>query len=386
MKKLTSAWVVLAILVIAVVLRPSVAQIGPILDLIQEKLGISDTQTALLAAIPVLCFGVGAFTTPALVRRFGLNQTMVGLLIVLLISVAARPYLGFAGLIVGTTLAGLSIAVANVLLPTIVRERFPSAVVPLTAAYTTILAASASFAAAFSYPSAAAFGWQLALELWALPILLAVILSFTLLSANETSSAAVEVDHSGDFRLISRSPIAWSIIGLFGIQSLGFYALLAWLPNLAIDSGMNPADAGVLLSLMTVVGVPVGLFLSANFGRFKNLAPVGSLISLVTVSGLFLLLMQLWIPAAIVIGIGQASSFPLSLSLISTRAANQRLTTMLSSVAQGVGYLLAASGTFLFGWLAKVTGNWQVSVLGLIGLTILQVVAAWHAGKPKIIN
>ena len=384
--KVRPIWVVVAILIIAVILRPPVAQIGPILDLIQTKLALTDTETALLAAIPVLCFGFGAFTTPALVRRFGLNKTMVWLLALLFVAIAARPYLGFIGLIVGTTIAGLAIAVANVLLPTVVRARFPKKVVPLTAGYTTILAASASFAAAFSYPSAAQFGWQMALELWALPSLLALGLSLTLLSGKSDAAKETHEEHSGDFKLISRSPIAWSIIGLFGIQSLGFYALLAWLPNFAIDSGMNPADAGALLSLMTVVGVPVGLVLSSNFGRFKNLAPVGAVISLVTIAGLVLLLMHLWVPAVIVIGIGQASSFPLSLSLISTRAGNQRLTTMLSSVSQGVGYLLAASGTFLFGWLAKITGNWQVSVIGLIALTCIQVVAAWYAGRPRVIK
>jgi len=386
LKRLNSALVLIAILAIAFVLRPAVAQMGPVLDLIQQKLAMSDTETALLAAVPVLCFGFGAFASPTLVRRFGLNQTMVGLLLILLIAVTFRPYLGFLGLLIGTTLAGLSIAVANVLLPTIVRERFPKRVVPLTAAYTTILAVSASFAAAYSYPSAAEFGWQFSLALWALPTLLAVLLSLSLIGEKSKQEQHDLSDHSGDFKLISRSPIAWAIIALFGIQSLGFYALLAWLPNLAIDSGMNPTDAGSLLSLMAIIGVPLGLILSSNFGRFKSLALVGALISTVTLIGMVLLLCQLWIPAAVVIGFGQASSFPLSLSLISTRAANQRLTTMLSSVSQGVGYLVAAGGTFLFGWFANVSGNWQGSVIGLIVLTAVQVVAAWYAGRPQVIK
>ena len=386
MKKFNSALILVAILAIAFVLRPAVAQMGPVLDLIQQKLAISDTETALLAAIPVLCFGFGAFASPALVRRFGLNQTMAGLVLILLVAVAARPYLGFFGLLIGTTLAGLSIAVANVLLPTIVRERFPKRVVPLTAAYTTILAVSASFAAAYSYPSAAEFGWQFSLALWALPTLLAFLLSLSLIGEKSEGENLDEVDHSGDFKLISQSPIAWAIIALFGIQSLGFYALLAWLPNLAIDSGMNPTDAGSLLSLMAIIGVPLGLILSSNFGRFKSLALAGALISTVTLTGMVLLLCELWIPAAVVIGFGQACSFPLSLSLISTRAANQRLTTMLSSVSQGVGYLLAAGGTFLFGWFANVSGNWQGSVIGLIILTAVQVVAAWYAGRPRLIK
>jgi CP family cyanate transporter-like MFS transporter len=311
---------------------------------------------------------------------------MVYLLAVLVLTIAIRPYAGFLGLVIGTTLAGLAMAVANVLLPSVVRARFPKHVVVLTSAYTTLLAVSASFAAAFSYPSALWLGWQLSLAIWALPTLVALLLSFSLLSGDQSVSASENEDPRGDTKLILRSPMAWAIMALFGIQSLGVYALLAWLPSLAIDSGMNPSDAGALLSLMTVVGVPLGLILSSNFGRFKSLSLVGTLISLVTLTGMCLLLLQLWVPAAIVIGIGQASSFPLSLSLISTRAANQRLTTMLSSVSQGIGYLIAAAGTFLFGWVATVTGNWEVSVLGLIGLTMVQAGAAWFAGKPKLIK
>ena len=386
MKRVSNFWVLGAIFVTALVLRPPVAQIGPILEVIQNALGLDSSQTAVLTAIPVLCFGFGAFASPALVRKFGLNQTMIYLLAVLVLTIAIRPYAGFIGLVLGTTLAGLAMAVANVLLPSVVRSRFPKHVVILTSCYTTLLAVSASFAAAFSYPSALGLGWQLSLAIWALPTLLALLLSFSLLSGDQSVSDSENEDPSGDTKLILRSPMAWAIMALFGIQSLGFYALLAWLPSLAIDSGMNPTDAGSLLSLMTVIGVPLGLILSSNFGRFKSLSLVGTLISIVTLTGMCLLLLQLWVPAAIVIGVGQASSFPLSLSLISTRAANQRLTTMLSSVSQGIGYLIAAAGTFLFGWVATVTGNWEVSVLGLIGLTLIQAAAAWFAGKPTLIK
>jgi CP family cyanate transporter-like MFS transporter len=385
-KRASTFWVLAAIFVTALIIRPPVAQIGPVLEVIQKSLGLDNSQSAILAAIPVLCFGFGAFASPALVRRFGINRTMVFLLTVLFIAIAVRPYVGFIGLLIGTTLAGLAMAVANVLLPSVVRVRFPNRVAILTSAYTTLLAVSASFAAAFSYPSVLAFGWQLSLAIWALPTLLALMLSFSLLSGDQSVSSSENEDHAGDTNLVLRSPLAWAIIVFFGFQSLGFYALLAWLPSIAIEGGMNPTEAGALLSLMTIVGVPLGLLLSSNYGRFRSLSLIGTLVSLVTLAGICLLLLELWVPAAIVIGIGQAASFPLGLSLISTRAANQRLTTMLSSISQGVGYLIAAAGTFLFGWFATVSGNWQLSVLGLIALTLAQSVAAWFAGSPKIIK
>ncbi|MEY2694423.1 MAG: hypothetical protein RL142_771 [Actinomycetota bacterium] len=380
-------WLALVtVLAIAFVLRPAVAQIGPILSQIQEGLAVSDTEMAILTAVPVLCFGFGAFASPALVRRFGINHSMVYLLAILLVAVAVRPYLGFFGLLIGSTVAGLAIAVANVLLPSIVRERFPGKVVVMTTAYTTVLAASASFAAAISFPSAAFGGWQFSLSIWALPTLLAVVLSLSLLKGHDSAVEASHGDHSAGWKAVWVSPITWWVTALFGLQSLGFYALLAWLPSVAIASGVDPAGAGVLLSLMTIVGVPVRFFLGPVLHKWFNQSVEGVLISLLTAVGMALMLFGLWVPAAILIGIGQASTFPLSLSLISTRAKTMELTTILSSVVQGVGYLIAAAGTFLFGWLGSVSGNWQNSIYLIIGVTVVQIVSGWYAGKQRVIG
>lgn len=376
----------LTVLSIAFVLRPAVAQIGPILSQIQDGLGVTNTELATLTAVPVLCFGFGAFTSPALVRRFGINRSMVYLLVILLVAVAVRPYLGFYGLLVGSTIAGLAIAVANVLLPSIVRERFSDKVVVMTTAYTTVLAASASFAAAISFPSAALGGWQFSLAIWALPTLIAVVLSFSLLMSSEAPAVTSNEDHSNQWRAIWSSPITWWVTALFGLQSLGFYALLAWLPTVAIAAGVDPAGAGVLLSLMTMVGVPVRFFLAPLLNRWFNQSVEGVLISLMTAAGMGLMIFELWIPAVILIGIGQASSFPLSLSLISTKAKTMELTTILSSVVQGVGYLIAAAGTFLFGWLGSASGDWQISIFLIIGVTLVQVVSGWYAGKERVIG
>lgn len=386
MTKKSNWLILLAVLAIAFVLRPAVAQIGPILSNIQSGLGVSNTELAVLTAVPVLCFGFGAFASPALVRRYGINHSMVYLLAVLLVAIAARPYLGFLGLLIGSTIAGLAIAVANVLLPSIVRERFEDRVVLMTTAYTTVLAASASFAAAISYPAAVFGGWQFSLSVWALPTLLAVGLSFSLLKGHETKLEDTS-DHSGSqWRTVWVSPITWWVTALFGLQSLGFYALLAWLPSVAISSGVDPAGAGVLLSLMTIIGVPVRFFLTPVLHKLFNQSVEGVVISGVTALGMVLMLFGLWVPAVVIIGIGQASSFPLSLSLIATKAKSMELTTILSSVVQGVGYLIAAAGTFLFGWLGALFGDWQISIYLIIAVTLVQVLSGWFAGKERVIG
>jgi CP family cyanate transporter-like MFS transporter len=61
-KRASTFWVLGAIFVTALIIRPPVAQIGPILEVIKNSLGLDSSQAAILAAIPVLGFGFGAFT------------------------------------------------------------------------------------------------------------------------------------------------------------------------------------------------------------------------------------------------------------------------------------------------------------------------------------
>ncbi|MFM6939951.1 MAG: MFS transporter, partial [Rhodoluna sp.] len=189
---------------------------------------------------------------------------------------------------------------------------------------------------------------------------------------------------------VARSPIAWAIVGFFGLQSLGFYAILSWLPTLLIAGGVTPAAAGGFLGLATAVGIPAGLVLSGVIGRFKSLAWWAAGASFATLVGYLLLLLSLndhglVAAACIFIGLGQASTFPMSLSIIGTRASTRAQTTQLSAMAQGWGYLLAALGTFVVGFIANAAGSWVPSVVMLCALTALQVGVGFYSGRPGVI-
>lgn len=381
----------IALFFIALVLRPPVASIGPLLHEIVTDLGLNAAETSLLASAPVLCFGLGAFASPALVRRFGVNRAMLLVLIALVISVTLRLFLDYPGLLLGTIAAGLSIAVANVLLPTIVRIEFPNRVALVTGAYTTLLAFSASFAASVAVPSSALVGgWKPALALWIAPALLAALFWAPKATGARTDVAQATDSAAEERSAVLRSPISWAIVGFFGLQSLGFYALLGWLPTLLIARGESPEAAGGYLGLATAIGIPAGLILSTVISRFKSLAWWAAGASALTLSGFLILLSSFDTPAltgvaCIMLGVGQASTFPMSLSIISTRASTKAQTTQLSAMAQGWGYLLAALGTFLVGYLAEITGFWSVSVIFLAVLTLIQVGVGFYSGRPGTI-
>lgn len=378
----------LALFFISLVLRPPVASVGPLLHEIVANLGLSATEMGLLASAPVLCFGIGAFASPALVRRFGVNHSMLIVLSILTLAAFGRLFFGYTGLLVGTVAAGLSIAVANVLLPTIVRVEFPHRVPLVTGAYTTLLAFSASFAASVAVPSSAALGgWRLALAVWLVPAILATVFWAPKAMGQEAHVSQPAHSAAEERAAVLRSPIAWAIVGFFGLQSLGFYAILGWLPTLLIVSGQTPEQAGGYLGLATAVGIPAGLILSGVIGRFKSLAWWAASASSSTLVGYILLLANfsnpgLIVPACVLIGLGQASTFPMSLSIIGTRASTKAQTTQLSAMAQGWGYLLAAAGTFLVGLIADLAHSWVPSVILLVALTGLQVAVGFYSGRP----
>lgn len=380
-----------ALFFISLVLRPPVASVGPLLHEIITDFGLSAAETSLIASAPVFCFGLGAFASPTLVRKFGVNRSMLLVLGALLLSVSLRLFFGYPGLLVGTLAAGLSIAVANVLLPTIVRVEFPNRVPLVTGFYTTLLAFSASFAAWVAVPSSALVGgWRPALALWVLPALLAVLFWMPKALGGQGHVAQAASAVSEERSAVLRSPISWAIVGFFGLQSLGFYSVLGWLPTLLIARGETPESAGSYLGLATAIGIPAGLILSTVISRFKSLAWWVAGASALTLTGFILLLAAFETPslttvACVVVGVGQAATFPMSLSIISTRASTKAQTTQLSSMAQGWGYLLAATGTFVVGLLAETTGSWALSVGLLAALTLVQVGVGFYSGRPGVI-
>jgi len=293
---------------------------------------------------------------------------------------------GFPFLISTTVLIGFAIAIANVLIPTIVREQFPGRIEIITGVYVTLLAISASFAAGIAVPSSHLLGgWRGALAVWVIPAVLAIIFWIPLFRSTSAEKITSVATHAEERRAVVRSPLTWGIVAFFGLQSGGFYSILNWFPSLLIDRGMSAVDAGSLLGLTTFVGVPSGFIASHLFRRYKSFSYIAVLITSITLTGLTVIRLfpDLLVLACVITGFGFAATFPLSLTLIGSRASTTTQTTQLSALAQGWGYLLSAAATFSFGLLRDLTGSWNLSLIVLVSLTFIQLFAGALAGRDK---
>jgi CP family cyanate transporter-like MFS transporter len=88
----------------------------------------------------------------------------------------------------------------------------------------------------------------------------------------------------------------------------------------------------------------------------------------------------------VIMGLGQGAALSLALLMIVLRAGDDHTAARLSSMAQGFGYLLAATGPLLMGLLHAATGDWTVPLLALIALCGAELWAGLAAGRARVVH
>ncbi|MGH9067769.1 MAG: CynX/NimT family MFS transporter [Acidimicrobiales bacterium] len=372
----------LGVVLVALNLRPAVASIPPILG----DLGLGAVGGAALTTLPVVCFGAVAPIAPALRRRVGEERALWGVLVVLLGGLVVRAWWPLAGLFVGTALAGAAVAVMNVLLPSLVKRRFPHHRVGImTGVYTMSLSLGAAIAAGITVPIYEGTGRSVtaALGLWGIPAIVA--LAAWAPQMGRRSGAAAGPRRS--VRLWDKR-LAWQVTAFMGTQSLVYYAVLSWLPAIYQSHGLSPARAGLMLSINNLAGIPTALVAPFVASRSRDQrAAVAVATGLCAIGLLGLLLLPTTVTAVwpAVLGLGQGAAIGLALLFLVLRASDGDASASLSSMAQTVGYLLAAGGPLAVGLLHGAVGGWGTPLILLLVLTALEAAVGLAAARRRTV-
>lgn len=391
---------VVALLVAAVNLRPAVTSLGPVLAEVRRGLGMSGTAAGLLTSVPMLCFAVFGITAPRLERRWGPGAVVFAGMCALTAGLLLRPLAGSTPVFfVASALSLAGLAIANVMMPVIVKHYFPDRVGTMTGLYSMGISIGTGTAAAATAPlfHALSGDWRLALGAWALPAALTIPCWVPLIrdrTGGPPTSAptAGRVVHtvpaagaaSGPGR-INRSRTAWAMAIYFGLQSSEIYCIMGWLPQIFRDAKVSSDTAGLLLAVSMAVSVPVSLFLPALAGRMRSqgaLAAVLAAFGLVGYGGLWMAPAGLPWVWAFLIGVANCS-FPLALTMIGMRARSDHGVVRLSAFAQCTGYLLSIPGPVLVGALYQHGGGWTVPIAFMAALLVPQTVAGILAGRNR---
>ena len=375
---------VAALLLAAVNLRLAVTSVGPLLTEIRTGTGMSSTVAGLLASVPVICFASVGLAAPRLARRFGPDRVVLGGLVLLTVGLAGRPSGGTATFLALSVVALAGIAVVNVLLPMVVKERFGDRVGPMTGVYSLALNLGATVGAASSVPLTGALGgdWRWGLASWAL--VAAVALPPWLALAKDRPG--YEDPAAPDSRVrVSRHPVAWALAAYFGLQSTSAYVIIGWLPQIYRDAGLSAEKAGLLFAVTSLLSVPLPLALSALTVRWRSQSGIAAALGLFGIAGYAGLWASPaaapWLWAAL-LGVANCA-FPLVLTMIALRGRTPATVVRLSAFAQSAGYVLAIPGPILIGVLHDHTGGWRIPMAFMVALVVPQIIAGIVAGRDR---
>lgn len=377
--RLRPLFAIVAIVAVALNLRPALAAIGPLLDMIQGATGATNTQASLLTTLPVFVMGVCAL---AGARISGWLNERIGIALgVALVAVAcAARYAGTQtyGLLLTAVLAGVGIALVQTLLPAFIKRNFAHDMGRVFGLYTTGIMAGAAVAAASAAGLAGSFGWPAALAFWSVPALLALPLWLKAAQGRADATSPLHRTARTAPRSFWRNLRAWELMLFFGIGTGAYTLVLAWLPPFYTSLGWEPSAAGFLLGGLTLAEVMAGLAVSAWIGRFADRRkPLAAVLTLL-ICGLICLVLaplKLALLACLLLGIGIGALFPLSLIVAMDHLDDPAQAGMLAAFVQGGGYLIASFMPLLAGVLrdrfASLTEAWIVMLAGAVVLLAL---------------
>lgn len=388
-----SRYLILGVLAVAIGganLRPLVTAVGPVLQEVQDALGMGDGVAGVLTGLPGLMFGAAAIVAVPLARRLGVNAAMtVGMLLIALCG-GLRVLTGSIPLFLALTAAGLiGAGIGNIVVPVFIKRHFDHRQALLTSIYTSALAVGGTTGALAAAPleQASSAGWQLSVGVWGIVALLAA-LPWVVLSVVERRRRSGGPPARRPKARLSRSPHAVALAVFFGTQSAQAYVQFGWVAQMFRDAGASPTLAGSLASLIAGLGIPAGLVMPHLVQRVTDLRPVmASLGGLLVVGWLGILIAPLGLPWVWALCLGLSGfSFPAAIALITARTRRPEIAAQVSGYTQGVGYLVAAAGPFVIGLLHTWTGGWTIPLLVLAAGGPVLAVSGMLAGRHGYID
>lgn len=383
-------WLIFAgIILIAINLRAAITSVGPLIGIIREDTGISNTLAGMLTTLPLLAFALLSPMAPAMAKKWGLETTLLLSMVVLTFGIGIRSISSPYTLLIGTAFLGMAIAVGNVLLPSLVKRDFPRHIGLMTGTYSASMNLLAAIASGVSIPLAtqAGLGWQGSLLIWgSLSILAMIVWLIQRRSSGKTAEVSSAV---GKQQSVLKSPLAWYITLFMGLQSFTFYVNISWLPEILRSQGMDYGAAGWMLSILQFVSLPFSFIIPVLAGRNPNqrvLVTISALSMLIGYAGLLSGMSSLNLLWVMLVGISGGANFSLSLMFFTLRTKTAHEAAALSGMAQSLGYLLAAVGPMLIGFLHDATGGWKVPLTVLSAVVVVLFIFGFGAAKPGYLS
>lgn len=171
-----------------------------------------------------------------------------------------------------------------------------------------------------------------------------------------------------------------------GAQSVMYFTMITWLPDMLIARGMSPVKAGLALSYMQLISLIGTFFIPNILVKMKEQSNVVAIVGVGYLIGYgALFIHQDWVVygALTIIGIGSGASLSIAYMLISLRTSEDLTTAKLSGMVQSAGYILAALGPLIFGISLDWFGNWNILIWFLLAMSFQFLIFGIPAGRDR---
>ena len=393
--KVNNNWgVILAIVFIASTLRAPLTSVGPVVDEIKQVMEINNSVAGILTTIPLIIFAIVSPFVSKVTARLTMSRTILYSTMLLIVALYLRIAGDFTLFVIGTVILGIAIAFGNVVLPSYVKWYFPMQIGLATGIYSGTMNFTAGLGGGLSFPLSeiTPLGFRLSLSFWILFAIIAIILWIPKARKGvqlEKATAIAEQQDRPKKVTITKSKLAWMVALTMGFQSMVFYTVVAWVPSILVDRGLDPSTAGYLLMLNQFSQVPMTFTFPIIASKLKDqriLVVIITVLFLVGFSLFFTQSLVLLIIGIIIAGLAMGACFSLCMTFFSIRARTSDGSISLSGFGQSVGYLIAAVGPFLIGYLHDATESWDSGIIALIVMSVLFFIFGYPAAKNKVVE
>ncbi|HGQ6896754.1 TPA: CynX/NimT family MFS transporter [Streptococcus pneumoniae] len=383
MKK-QSLFFVPGIILIGVSLRTPFTVLPIILGNISQGLEVEVSSLGVLTSLPLLMFTLFSPFSTQLAQKIGLEHLFTYSLFFLTIGSLIR-LINLPLLYLGTLMVGASVAVINVLLPSLIQANQPKKIGFLTTLYVTSMGIATALASYLAVPITQASSWK------GLILLLTLLCLATFLvwlpNHRYNHRLAPQTKQKSQIKVM-RNKQVWAIIIFSGFQSLIFYTVMTWLPTMSIHAGLSSHEAGLLTSILSLISIPFSMTIPSLTTSLstRNRQLMLTLVSLAGVVGISMLFFPInnfiyWLAIHLLIGTATSALFPYLMVNFSLKTSAPEKTAQLSGLSQTGGYILAAFGPTLFGYSFDLFHSWVPSVATLLLIDILMTVALFTVDR-----
>ena len=378
----------LIIILLAANMRACYTGVGTIIDLIQAELHMNATVAGLITTIPILVFAVVCPVSAPFAAKYGLGKMIALGMALNAIGSALRALAGVAGLFAGTTILAIGVGIMNALMVGLIKLRFPAHTGLVTSCYTTTMALTSAVGMGINVPVAELVGWDWTLALYGVFAALSLLVWLPQ-AGKKINHGNVGGGESGLMGRLVRSPKAWHLMLFMGTQAMLFYCLNAWVPSILRWKGMTAEEAAAAATVLQLVGMPPTIFIPilAEKVNWRALILTFDICYIVGLAMFYFVGVDsamIWV-AIFLIACGVGSGFSSCIFLYSKRTTTPAQASAVSGFSQSGGYVLAAVGPVLMGWLFDQSGSWNGGIVFCLVVAIAMTVFSFLSAKRSTI-